>query len=60
MPEQLGLDVLDERQHAIRLQTDGLTSVDAVRYSTDMLTLATMATAQPSALLGNNTTMAQE
>ena len=28
MPEQLGLDVLVKRQHAIRLQTDGLPSRD--------------------------------
>ena len=34
--------------------------MDAVRYSTDMMTLATMATAQPEALLENNTTIAHE
>jgi hypothetical protein len=48
------------RQFHQECYTDALTSVDAVRYSTDMMTLATMATAQPEALLGNNTTMAQE
>ena len=48
------------RQFHQECYTDALTSVDAVRYSTDMMTLATMATAQPAALLGNNTTMAQE
>ena len=48
------------RQFHQECYTDALTSVDAVRYSTDMMTLATMATAQPEALLENNTTIAHE
>ena len=39
---------------------DALTIVDAVRYSTGMITLATMATAQPEALLENNATIAHK